>query len=887
MNLVGLLDKSKKNDLLPNIEKLRNEMINVGMENGLSSEETIFVSQKLDSVLNRYHILEEESIIDPDKINSILNKEELILITNKNGIIIYINDKCSFSLGYEPNELVGKHTKLLNAGVHSKEFYHDLWKTLLSGEPWKGEITSRRKDGSISWFFMLILPVLDNKNQPYQFLTLRIDITEQKDKERKALLKEKQLSSFMEILTNSVVGGIDQNGKILYVSPAVEEILGYKVSERLGVCLFDYIHPDTLPHFKNLIEELIKVPESSKTMEISIRRKNGSFLICEFTAKNFLHDPILKAIAFTYHDITERKKFHQEIKKMMYHDRLTGLPNLQSFDDQLNLVLDRSKISSTNFAVILLGLDDFKYVNATFGHHLGNQLLKDFSNSIRGFLGEKISLYRISGDCFSFLLEGIHDDEKVYENLNRFLSLLNKEPFKINGNDIYVSVSMGVSIFPYSGENKEELLKNTEVAMYSAKKRGKNQFQVFSSAMSIDSYKQFILRNDSKHALQRDEFKIYYQPRIHSMTNEIVSAEALIRWNHPQWGMVLPDEFISMAEDSGLIVPIGEWVIRKVCQDLKRWEEENLCFKKVSINISSLQLLQPNFVEMVSTILNELSVNPNWIEFEITESMIIEKEEEVLNTIILLKNLGITIALDDFGTGYSSLNYLKNFPCDVIKIDKSLIKDIHKDIESHEIIASIVSLCRRLRKRVVAEGVETEEQAMILRKLRCNESQGYLYSKPVDEQGYTELLKKGIGFKENKPAIYSGVNNRKYFRIPLQIPLVADMTIGKIGNKRIAIGSTEVLIQNIGPGGLSFCTELKMPVSKEIIILFTTVIFSKELKLKGNIIWYEEMESNYYQYGLEFTFNDIEREILIKILNTLQVKLKHKFVLPDCRFYTS
>jgi diguanylate cyclase (GGDEF)-like protein/PAS domain S-box-containing protein len=693
------------------------------------------------------------------------------------------------------------------------------------------------------------------------------------------------MESFFEILTNIVAGCIDQNGKIMYLSPSVEDIFGYKASERVGFSVFDYVDLKTLPNFRRLLEDLIKVPGSSNSMEIMIKSKSGSIHSCEFSAKNCLDDPILKGIVFTSRDTTEQEMSHQEIKKMALYDPITGLPNQRYFEKSLNNEIDYAKESNTNLAIVQLGLDGFRFVNGALGHPTGNQLLRDLSNRMENTFNENVILHKMGGDIFTILMKNIIEYDDIHKTLNKLISLINKEPFKIGEDEVHITVSMGVSIFPYSGENVDILLKNAEIAMYHAKKSGKNQYQIFSSTMSLYSYKQFLLRNDSKKALLRNEFDVYYQPRINPITNEMESAEALIRWNHPKWGMVLPDEFISMAEDSGLIIPLGEWIIREVCFRLKKWEKENLPIKKISINLSSIQLLQFNFVDMVSTILKEFSVNPKWIEFEITETVIIEKEEQILTTLTALKNLGITIALDDFGTGYSSLNYLRKLPCEIIKIDKSLIRDIHKDQDNFEIVSSIITLCHKLKKSVVAEGVENEEQLSLLRKLRCNQIQGYLYSKPVAENEYKRFLKEGIETKVEKAVTIPKINRREYFRVQLEIPLLADMTIKEFENKKVNIGSIEVFIENIGPGGLCFHSPLKLPVSNDIILLFITEIFSIEWRIKGKIIWQKEIEDNYNRYGMKFILDDLDQIDLIKVLYNLQVKLRQNPILPDCRFY--
>ncbi len=842
------------------------------MFNGGSEKDEVILSQEFDRQLKNH--VGKDSVVNFDKILSVVGNESLTLVTDINGVIVFVNEKCSALLGYKPNELIGKQASIFRTGLHSKEFYLDLWETILAGKRWNGEISAKMKNGSVKWFLMDIIPLLNDFHQPDYFLSIRTDITHFKEIEKQALIKDKEFQSFSGILTNSALGVINQNGKILALSPAVREILGYKVSERIGASIYDHIDPDDLSDFKMSIEGLKKVPGSKITKEINMKSKSGSKLTIEMTLKNYLHDPILKSIIFTYHDITEQKRLHEELINAATYDILTKLPNYHVFECSLDKEIENANENNTSFAVVQLGLDNFKYIKSAFGHSGGDQLLRDFSKRVRHYLAENTTMFRMAGDIFLLLIKDAVDEEIVSETLNQLRSLINKVPFHIQQSDAYVSVSMGVSIFPYTGENKEELTKNAEIAMFRAKSLGKNQIQFFSPTMDAYSYKQYVLRNDLKNALLQNEFSVYYQPRVNPFTEEIVSAEALIRWEHPKWGLVLPDEFISMAEDSGLILQIGEWIIRQVSAKLVEWEKEHVNIKKVSINVSALQVLQPNFVDMVSSILNDIKINSKWIELEITESTVLDKEEEVLNTLNQIKNLGITIALDDFGTGYSSLNYLKKFPYEIVKIDKSLIDEIHKDPYNYEIIASIITLCHKLKRAVVAEGVETTEQLAILKQLHCDEIQGYLYSKPVDEQQFKKLLKRGVNLKQEKSSIKRNINRRKYFRIQLEKPLTADMTIGRIGSRNVHLGNTEVIVKNIGPGGLCFYSPLKLPVSNEILLKFALKILSEEIKLNGNVVWYKETNSKYFQYGIQFILDNTEQENLIRVLNNLQIKLK-------------
>lgn len=599
---------------MSNIGKLSSIVLN----NNLIPPEWINLNSEPENVSNELDLLDKEFLINNEEILSVIFSETLILITDIHGIIKFVNEKCCETLGYKTNELIGKHTRIFKTGLHPVHFYEKLWKTLLEGKVWKGEMATRRKDGSFSWNFMAMYPLKKN-NHLYGFLTLRTDITEQKQ------------------------------------------------------------------------------------MQNDLSKK---------------------------------------IQKFEYFDSLTGLPNSKSLSERLKTEIELAKESNRPFAIVHLNLDDFKYMNNTFGNSTGNQLLIDFSARIMGVLEQNhASMFRLGGDSFLVLIKEI----KEYEDIPQILTTINdhiiKKPFETKDNEVYITASMGVSVFPFSGENEEILLKNAETAMYRAKSNGKNQFLIFSPTMSAFSYKQFTLRNDSKKALLRDEYCVYYQPRFDPLSDEMVSAEALIRWNHPRWGIVSPNEFILFAEESGLIVSIGEWLIRKVCDQITKWERDGFPVKRISINLSSLQLLQPNFAEMVSSILREFNVESKWIEFEITETAIISKEQQVMETLNKLRTQGITIALDDFGTGYSSLNYLRKFPCEIIKLDKILIDEIHSDQDNYEIIASTINLCHKLKKSVVAEGVETAEQLSLLKELKIDEVQGYLYSKPIEEHQFRNFLR--------------------------------------------------------------------------------------------------------------------------------------------------
>jgi diguanylate cyclase (GGDEF)-like protein/PAS domain S-box-containing protein len=739
------MNDSNHGAILATIESVRKLMIQVGLKQGLTADDTVEISKSLDGLLNE---LQKRSYdcysckLDFAKINSVIQTEAKILVSDIDGFIIYVNEICSNMLGFSQEELIGENLRIFDSGYHSNEFFKNMWMTIKTGERWKGEIQTKKNDGSTAWNFLSIFPIPDKDGQPYQFLTLWSDISERKRVEFKTAHKRNQLS-YLAKNSSDVIGIFDKNGIVTYINPAVERILGFTVLERIGSNTFNYIDEEYLSEAQRLVEELIKTPGKSFRIELKLKHKKGHSVWCEVNCTNHLNDSLIQGIVFNYRDITEQMKYAEEINQMAYFDYLTGLPNRRNFEKQLNEELEIAREKNLNIALLLLDLDGFKHLNDSLGHEVGDQLLKDVSSRIKNSIHDQAFFGRLGGDEFVLFFNDAQNFSEIHKEAKKLVSLISEEPYNLDGFEFFISASIGVSIFPHSGENLISLLQNADMAMYRAKNNGKNQYQFFSPTMNITNNKEFMLRNDMKKAIANDEFVIFYQPRFNPMTDRITGTEALLRWNHPAWGWISPNEFIPLAEETGLIIPIGEWLIRRVCYQIKEWQLEGLDTQKISINISSLQLLKSNFVEMVSFILEETSLNAQFIEFEITESVIIDKEVQVLKALTQLIELGISISLDDFGTGYSALNYLRKFPCDTVKIDKSLIDHIQTDIGNYEIVAAIINLCQKLKKSVVAEGVETDEQLSLLKNLSCNEIQGYIYSKPIDELLYKAKIKMG------------------------------------------------------------------------------------------------------------------------------------------------
>jgi diguanylate cyclase (GGDEF)-like protein/PAS domain S-box-containing protein len=456
-------------------------------------------------------------------------------------------------------------------------------------------------------------------------------------------------------------------------------------------------------------------------------------------------------MAGTVQDITGRKQAEEQIAYLAYHDTLTGLPNRRLFKDRLTHTLAHSRRHGHLAATIFLDLDRFKRINDTLGHSVGDVLLQEVAKRLvncvrksdsvgRPFVDEfTTDVARLGGDEFTVLLTEIREIQDAAKVARRILAAL-LEPFYLDSQEIFVSASIGITVYPSDGEDAESLLKNAEAAMYHAKDQGKDNYQFYNDSMNAASSKKLALENRLRKALERGEFLLYYQPQLDIFTEEIIGAEALIRWRHPEMGLVFPGEFIGLAEETGLITEIGEWVLTSACLQNKAWQDAGLKRIRLAVNLSSRQFQQKELIEMISRALAMSGLDPRFLELELTESIVMPNAEEAVSTLQQLKAMGVRISLDDFGTGYSSLSYLKKFPLDTLKIDQSFLRDIASDPDSTAITKAIIAMGHSLNLRVIAEGVETEHQLAFLREQGCDEAQGYFFSPPLPADEFRLLF---------------------------------------------------------------------------------------------------------------------------------------------------
>jgi diguanylate cyclase (GGDEF)-like protein/PAS domain S-box-containing protein len=558
---------------------------------------------------------------------------------------------------------------------------------------------------------------------------------------------------------------LNEDGVILKVNPAVEKMFSYEEAELAGESLA--ILFSNLESKEHLTIILAAIKNSNNLLgyenykEIIAARKDGSLFPAEIQiGKRFVQDQCL--IALTIRDISKKKQDEEKIKHMAYHDSLTNLPNRRLFNEELTSKLKQAKEFFQPLALLYLDMDRFKYINDSLGHIMGDRMLQEIGKRLSTNLRQDDLLARIGGDEFNILLPDTNR-ENALELAETIIEVF-KKPFYIENYELFITSCIGISVFPFDGEEPQVLMKNADAALYRAKEQGKNQFKVFHSGMNIQSYRSFILQNDLRKAIERNELALVYQPRIDIESGEVSGAEALLRWNHPSWGVISPIEFIPIAEESGQIVDIGNWVLRTACIQSKNWQDAGYAPIKLSVNFSAQQFLQKDLVDNIRQILKETKVDSSKLEIEITETVILGNEEVITNTLNQLRNMGISISIDDFGTGYSSLSYLKRFPVNTLKIDRSFISDLSNETSSssHSLITAIITLAHSLNMTVVAEGVETKGQLNFLKNNSCQEVQGYLYSPPILPKDFEQFLttnlsktsnRKGVAYLENKKVI--------------------------------------------------------------------------------------------------------------------------------------
>ncbi|MCP5364000.1 MAG: EAL domain-containing protein [Hyphomicrobiales bacterium] len=661
-----------------------------------------------------------------------------VIITNANGAIEYVNPRFTELTGYTREEVLMQNPRILKSGQQSDHWYQKLWATISSGSDWSGELLNRRKDGTLFWAHATISPVQAENGTITHYIGIENDKSAEKMVEENLRASEDRYRSLIETSALGVL--IDISGKPVFANSTCASIFGYDSIDELN----------GLPSVENLFAggDIAKLnrcrgfvrknQKKTNNCDLQVLKKDGSKAWIR-VHMNAIRWKGISAIQSIIVDNTLQKLYENRLHYQANYDLVTDLPNRSLALERLHTAIVRARRRRHGVAILFIDIDHFKKINDTRGHQVGDQFLRSAGTRIKAVLREEDTLARLGGDEFVVILPEIHAESDAIAVSNKIRDSF-IQPFRLDGQETFVTISIGLSFFPEHGEDPDTLMRNADVAMYLAKDEGRGTERLFTSELSDRAHQRMRLEHALRSALKHREFSLMYQPIIGLETGEIVGAEALLRWHNPQLGQVAPDQFIQTAEDTGLIVPIGAWVLSTACQQAKTWRELGNSTFRISVNVSSRQFRDPSLLETVESVLIDNALSNHCLELEITESLMMDGSADIKGMVNALADAGIRLAVDDFGTGYSSLSYLNRFPVHTLKIDRSFVAGLLTDVKHAALVDAIIVMAHRLGLKVVAEGVETHEQRAILDELGCDLIQGYLTGRPLSPDDFSALL---------------------------------------------------------------------------------------------------------------------------------------------------
>ncbi|MBM7694407.1 diguanylate cyclase (GGDEF)-like protein/PAS domain S-box-containing protein [Peribacillus deserti] len=611
----------------------------------------------------------------------------------------------------EDNHVLAERTKQLQLGLPVTSFYR-----------------IKRPDGEVRWIQDRGIPTLDDKGKLVDFTSVLFDITDRRESEDLYRSLIEMSPDIISVISNRQIDYINETGSRLVGASSPGELIGKPISA--------FASQHSIKEIRKVLRESEQTELGMVRFEMEATRLDGGTIDVEMSAMPILYEG-RHARQVVGRDITERKKAERTIQYMAYYDSLTGLPNRNMFGNTLHTMMEEKTVKS--LAVLFLDIDRFKIINDTKGHTIGDLLLKQVAHRLDTAVHDEGLVSRQGGDEFIILLKDM--DKEYVESVAQRILFKFAKPFVLNGEEFFVTPSIGISMFPGDGMDQDTLIKHADTAMYLAKEKGKNNYQFYTPDLDKLSMRKMELEKGLRKALAQNEFVLHYQPQVEVETGIIVGIEALIRWEHPKLGMIPPGEFIPLAEETGLIVQMGKWVLRTASEQNKKWQDEGIPPVPVAVNVSVRQIQDDGLIHDVKQILEQTGLEPRYLELEITESIMqnIERSTVILNQ---LKDLGVLLSLDDFGKGYSSLSYLKHLPIDIIKIDKSFIDDILELYSPGSIAKAIIDMGQNMNFTVIAEGIEKEEQVKFLLENSCKIGQGYYFSKPVPADKISDILQR-------------------------------------------------------------------------------------------------------------------------------------------------
>lgn len=657
--------------------------------------------------------------------------------------MLYVSDCCLKLTGYAADDVMYNKRKSYEQITFLEDrvrVRRDILAALEQNETFEVEYRIQRADGRLCWVLERGVGI---KNACGELVCIEgyiQDISGQMAANEAMLEAVRRYSSIFEHATEGIFQ-TTPDGRYLNANPALAQIYGHTSARDLIEYLRDirrqlYVSPERRDDFL----ELMLSHGMVRNFESQVYRRDGSIIWISENARVVRHsDGSVQFFEGTVVDITERKQHEAKLLHQASHDSLTGLPNRALLRDRIEQAIAKARREGTQMAVVFVDLDHFKLINDSLGHHVGDRLLLEVAARLTSCVRSHDSVARQGGDEFVLVLTEQHGDNEILSIVSRLLETISL-PWMNNGQDYGLSCSIGISCYPQDGEDPDTLLRCADAAMYEAKASGRSRYHFYTPELNDAISERLELENHLRHALERDEFRVYYQPRIDTASGHIIGAEALIRWECPEKGLISPDSFIPIAEETGLIVSIGQWVLQEACRQNSAWQRAGLPPISVSVNLSPIQFRHAGLVKSVAAALQQANLSPAFLELELTESFVMHDAEQINGAMKSLKSLGVDISVDDFGTGYSNLSYLKRFPVDRLKVDKSFVRDIDTDPDDAAIVRAIITLGHSLNLKVVAEGVETQAHLAFLQQHGCDELQGYFFSRPVPASEMGALL---------------------------------------------------------------------------------------------------------------------------------------------------
>lgn len=667
-----------------------------------------------------------------------------VMIANREGIIQYVNPAHEAVTGYTRNEAVGMKPNILKSGQHDETFYKRLWETILGGEVFRERFINRKKDGSLYYEEKTITPLKNNQGHVTHFVSTGKEITERVHAEEALRTSEERFRSVVEYAP-ICIHTIDLTGRITSMNRAGLRMLGAENEDQVrGREMLESVSEPDRARVHDLMQEAFQ----GRSSRFEFVTDDGQIFDSNFIPVKDRSGNIQYLLGVT-EDVTERRQTQERLRYLAHYDALTGLPNRILLRDRLSQAMIEADRRERLVAVLFLDLDHFKIVNDTLGHETGDALLKEVAMRLTDCVRSGDTISRIGGDEFTVVLANIAHVDDVARVAQKIIESFVR-PFNIAGRELFISTSVGITLYPFDDNNLDSLLRNADAALYHAKDLGRNAFQFYTAELNRRTAQRLQLETALRYALERNELQLHYQPQVNCSSGRVFGAEALLRWQHPVMGLVPPIKFIPLAEETGLIIPIGEWVLRTACHQAQAWHLAGFHQFQVAVNLSGRQFQHHDLAKLVENVLNETGLSPHYLDLELTESLLMHNTAETLATMEKLHSLGVAFSLDDFGTGYSSLSYLKRFPIETLKIDQSFVRDIPGDPNDAAIAQAIIAMAHGLGIRVIAEGVETSEQLAFMRTHQCDGMQGYYFSKPVTVDGMTKLLRQDHGIARRK-----------------------------------------------------------------------------------------------------------------------------------------